>query len=51
MKICNFPESEFPNLKPGDTLQIRFEGRVVILPETIDAFNTEIELSGIREMK
>ncbi len=51
IKICNFPESEFPDLKPGDSLKVNFEGRVVVLPTTVDAMNTDIELSAIRVVK
>jgi len=51
IKICNFPKSEFPDLKHGDQLPISFEGRIVVLPENTDALNTDIELSAIKMTK
>ena len=51
IRICNFTETEFPAIRHGDQVSINFEGRIVILPETADALNTDIELSGVKMAK
>lgn len=51
IEICNFPESEFPKFKPGDTLKILFEGRVVLIPEIADGYGNDMALSGIKRIK
>ena len=50
LRICNFPTTKFPSLKLGESIKINFSGRVEILPETVDALSTNIELTKIMKI-
>ena len=47
LMICNFPTTKYPSLKIGESMKINFSGRVEILPETVDASSTNVEIKKI----
>lgn len=50
LKVCNFPKDKFQSIAIGDNVKVSFSGRIELLPETVDAFNLNIELESIREI-
>lgn len=48
LKVCNFPTDKFPSLKTGDSIEVRFDGKIELLPETVDATHLTIELKNIK---
>lgn len=47
LQICNLPLEDFNFLKQGDTLRVRFSGRLEKLPPEVDALSEVFELNQI----
>lgn len=50
LRVCNFPTTKYPSLKIGESMKVSFSGRIEVLPETVDAFSTNIELTKITKI-
>lgn len=47
LEVCNVPKEMFSSLDIGDSVKVRFSGRIEVLPPTVDASSTRIELNDI----